>query len=129
VTLRILLVDDSATYLSAVCNLLGGIPEVEVVGQADGGREALRLARALRPDLMLMDVVMPAMNGLEVARTMQSWKVPPQIIFMSIHDGPDYRSAAQGLGAMAYISKSDLSAELPPLLHQLLGPTKPEAGP
>lgn len=57
---------------------------------------------------------------------MKTWNAPPQIIFMSIHDGPDYRTAAQGLGAIAYISKSDLSAELPPLLRQLLGRSKPE---
>ena len=125
-TLKILLVDDNATYLAAVLNLLGGFPEVEVVGQAHGGREALRLARQLHPDLMLLDVAMPRMNGLEVARAMLDWKDRPRIVFVSMHDGPDYRAAANGLGAIAYIGKSDLTAELPLLLQGLLGRAKPE---
>ena len=120
-TLKILLVDDNATYLSAVSNLLGGLAEVEVVGQAHGGREALRLARQLHPDLVLLDVAMPSMNGLEVARTMLGWTKRPRVVFVSMHDGADYRAAANGLGAIAYIGKSDLTSELPPLLQSLLG--------
>ena len=66
------------------------------------------------------------MNGLEVARAMLDWKDRPRIVFVSMHDGPDYRAAANGLGAIAYIGKSDLTAELPLLLQGLLGRAKPE---
>lgn len=120
-TLKILLVDDNAAYLAAVCNLLGELPGVEVLGQAHGGREALRLARQMHPDLMLLDVAMPSMNGLEVARAMLGWTKRPCVVFVSMHDDPDYRAAANGLGAIGYIGKSDLTVELPPLLQRLMG--------
>ena len=118
-TLRILLVDDNHTFLQAVAQCLAMLPEADVVGQAFDGPQALKLAQALQPDLVVLDIVMPDMTGLEVAATMLTWPRVPRFLFLSLHDSDSYRLAAQELGAIGLIGKADFVSELIPIIAKL----------
>jgi CheY-like chemotaxis protein len=117
--LRILLVDDNHTFLTAVSQCLVMLPEAEVVGQVTSGADALRQVEALCPDLMLMDIAMPHMNGLEVAARLQALPNPPRILFLSMHDNESYRAAARELGAVALVGKANFVLDLIPIITQL----------
>jgi len=119
VSVRILLVDDNKTFLTAVRNFLLTLPQVEVVGQAHEGKSALALAEQLAPDLVLLDIVMPGMNGLEVAAALQARETPPRIIFLSMHDSQSYRTAARELGVHGYVGKGDFVVDLVPLIDSI----------
>ena len=119
-TINILLVDDNPTFLLAVRQFLDRLPGTQVVGQAHDGREALTLAAELQPELMLLDIGMPRLNGLEVARAMQSWSRAPRIVFLSMHDNNAYREAARDLGALGFVGKADFVVELLPMIEQIV---------
>ena len=118
--LNILLVDDNQTFLAAVRQFLNRLSATHVVAEAHDGREALNKAAEFRPDLMLLDVAMPHMNGLDVARTMQSWPQAPAIIFLSMHDNVAYREVAADLGARGFVSTTDFVVGLLPLIEKLV---------
>jgi DNA-binding NarL/FixJ family response regulator len=117
-TLRILLVDDNQTFLLAVRQFLDLLPGMAVIGEAHDGIDALSQAAEQAPDLILLDIAMPRMNGLDVARHIQLWPQPPEIVFLSMHDNAAYREAALEL-ARAYVGKADFVAALLPILEQL----------
>lgn len=114
--LRILLADDNPTFMLAVQQFLSTLPGTEVVGVAANGRDAMALANTLRPDLLLLDIGMPEMNGLEAARRMHLWPDPPLVVFLSMHNGQAYRDAASQVGAAGFISKGDFVDELPAMI-------------
>lgn len=118
--IRILLVDDSPTFMTAVNQYLGTFPAVQVVGQAQDGREALAMAALLQPDLVLLDISMAEMNGLEVARRLQTWPHSPHIVFVTFNDSGAYRAEALDLDILGFVGKSRLTVELPPILEILL---------
>ena len=118
-SLRILLVDDNHTFLNAVSQCLAMLPEADVVGQAHDGTEALAKARALKPDLVLLDIMMPHMTGLEAAAQMQTWPKPPRILFLSLHDNESYRAATRELGAVALVDKANFVVDLMPIIASL----------
>ena len=115
--IRVLLADDNPTFLAAVRQFLSALPGTEVVGEAHNGREAMELAAGLHPDLVLLDIGMPELNGLEAARRMQQWQAPPFIVFLSMHNGQAYRDAARQVGAAGFISKADFVDELPRMIE------------
>lgn len=119
-TIKILLVDDNPVFVTAVSKFLDMLPGTEVVGQAHDGREALTKARQLQPDLMMLDIRMPELNGLEVARCMQSWPQPPRVVFLSMHDSVAYRAAAHDLGAAGFVDKADFIVELLPIIERMV---------
>jgi DNA-binding NarL/FixJ family response regulator len=118
-SLRILLVDDNRTFLASVFQSLTMLPNVCVVGQALNGADALAQAQTLHPDLVLIDIVMPHMTGLDVASQMQAWQNPPRIIFLSLHDNESYRTATRELGVVALVGKANFVADLLPLVADL----------
>lgn len=118
--INILLADDSPSFLAAVWSCLFLWPIVKIVGEARDGEEALSKAQQLRPDLILLDIGMPKLNGLEVARTIQTWTNPPRIVFLSMNDGEAYRAAVQELGVFGFISKSDFVEQLPRLIESMV---------
>ena len=117
--IKIALVDDNRTFVSSVRNHLANDPELKVVGQAFGGQDALRMIKELKPDIVLMDIAMPHMNGLEVARCLQWMDTPPAVIFVTMHDNTSYRKAATSVGAAGFVCKSNVVAELLPLIEQV----------
>lgn len=123
-TIRIMLVDDNRTFLAAVRNFLVMLPDVAVVGEAHDGRSALTLAQEVAPDLVLLDIAMPEMNGLEVAESLGHFDKPPTIVFLSMHDSESYRAAARDLGAYGYVGKGDFVVDLVPLIDRLAASDK-----
>jgi DNA-binding NarL/FixJ family response regulator len=120
-----LVVDDSPAFLRAFCSFLQEQPNLKVVATARDGREALTLAHKLQPELVLLDVQMPGMNGVEAAR--QFGKQCPAIclVVVTALDAPELRQACLKCGARGFIHKKDLRQELPPLLQRVFG--APEA--
>jgi DNA-binding NarL/FixJ family response regulator len=114
---QILLVDDSVEFLRSAAEFLSSIPEIKVVGQAISGEEALKQVEILHPDLVLMDIQMPGMGGLEAVRRINQMKRPPRTILVTIHDDPEYHDRAKINGADGFISKSRMGAELLPLIQ------------
>lgn len=118
--LRILLVDDSRDFLVAFSRFLSTLDNVEVVGQAFGGLDALTQAATLQPDLILLDITMPVFNGLEVAKCIHEWPHAPRIVFLSMHNNSAYRDAAAETGAVGYVNKDEVTDALPPIIERLL---------
>jgi len=85
--------------------MLGREPDLEVVGEASNGREAVELCRSLRPDLVLMDVRMPEMDGLEATRTIKAERPEVSVLVVSTHENPDYLFEALKAGAAGYVLK------------------------
>ncbi len=117
--LDVMLVDDNLTFMASVKKVLTMLPNTRVVAEAHDGSQALDMAQRLLPDLVLLDIVMPGMNGLEVAKTMQSWAVAPKVLFLSMHDNEAYRIAARSLGALGLVGKANFVAELLPIITGL----------
>jgi DNA-binding NarL/FixJ family response regulator len=118
-TFTVLLVDDNLTFLASVKKSLMLLPNIRIVAEAHNGQQALTLAQQLQPDLVLLDIVMPGMSGLDVAKAMQSWPKPPRVLFLTMHDNESYRSAAKVLGALGLVGKANFVAELLPIIADL----------
>lgn len=116
--LRILLVDDNRRFLAAVQRFLTR-ESFEVVGQALSGKAALEQVARLKPDLVLMDLAMPQMNGLEATRLIKAQSNPPRVVMLTLHDSPAYASEAKAAGADGFIAKSDLGSQLLPMIGAL----------
>lgn len=116
-----MIVDDNFEFLRSAARFLATDPHVLVVGLALSGAEALLQITRLRPDLVLMDITMPQMNGLEVTRSLKSRVNAPHVVLLTYYDTIDYRNAAAAVGADGFISKSEFGTEVLPLIHWLLG--------
>lgn len=121
-TIELLLVDDSREFLAATERFLRAEPLVTVVGCARSGDEGVELARRLRPHVVLMDLVMPGMSGLEATRRIKADADPPRVIVVTLHDSAGYRAAARSAGADGFVGKSDLATALLPLIMPLHRP-------
>ncbi|MBI3244298.1 MAG: response regulator transcription factor [Chloroflexi bacterium] len=117
--IRTLLVDDSREFLESIKQFLVGQHWLEIVGEAHSGGEALALVAALRPDLALIDLRMPGLNGLEAARCLKARPNSPRIIITTLYDNPEYRAAALAACADGFIAKSELGAQLLTLVERL----------
>ncbi len=126
---RVLLVDDSPIFLAAAASLLPASEGIEVVGTAGSGREALERVAVLKPDLVLMDLAMPEMNGLEAIRHMVAMPDRPRVILMTGYVERAYREAALRVGADGVLQKADLEEQLLPLIRDLLPRCVEGAGP
>jgi DNA-binding NarL/FixJ family response regulator len=109
---RILVVDDFEMFRQFVVELLGRRPELQVVGEASDGLEALQKVVELRPDLILLDIGLPRLNGIEVVRQMRSLVPESKIIFLTQETSADVAQEALRLGARGYVTKSKAHADL-----------------
>ncbi len=104
-TIRIVIADDHALVREGLRSMLEDEPGLEVVGEASNGREAIELCRRSRPDLVLMDVRMPDMDGLEATRAIKREYPSIGVLMVTMHENPDYLLEALGAGAAGYILK------------------------
>ena len=95
-------------------------PELEIVGEVSNGLEAVQKARELQPDLILLDIGLPGINGIEVARRIHGFSPKIKILFASENSSPDVAEAALGTGAKGYVVKSDAGSELLPAVEAVL---------
>lgn len=117
--IRVLLVDDSRDYLESAADYLSRHPQLQIVGRCTDGEEALFSMKSLHPDLVLTDLAMPGMNGLQLARLLKARPSAPVVVVVSLLEGDLYRTVAVEAGADGFVSKSDFAAELPPLIDSL----------
>jgi DNA-binding NarL/FixJ family response regulator len=108
---KILLADDHAVVVEGLRRILDR-PEFEVVGVAADGRTLVQLAAQLQPDLVVTDIAMPLLNGIDAVRQILAHKHKPKIIFLTMHPEPAYATAALEAGASGYVLKSAAGAEL-----------------
>ncbi|MFF4614888.1 response regulator [Nonomuraea jabiensis] len=110
--IRVLIADDQGMVRTGFTVFLSGQPDIEVVGEAANGREAVERATALRPDVVLMDVRMPVMNGLEATRELLSRGGAPKVLILTTFDLDDYVYEALRAGASGFLLKDASAAQL-----------------
>jgi DNA-binding NarL/FixJ family response regulator len=112
--IRLLLADDKPDMLTALAQLLR--PEFLIVGELCSGTSVLAQVDALNPDIILLDVSLGDLSGFQVAERLRQLTWPSKIVFLSIHENPEFLQAAVDLGASGYVLKSQISRDL---LHAL----------
>ena len=110
--IRVLLADDHTLVRAGIRSLLKGLENVEVVGEAGDGQEAVRLAESLRPDVVLLDVGMPGLNGLDVAARLATQDASIRVLILSMHTSEEYVLRALRAGCAGYLLKGSAVAEL-----------------
>jgi DNA-binding NarL/FixJ family response regulator len=111
-SLRVLVVDDYEPFRRFICSTLEKRPNLRVVGEASDGLEAVQKAEELRPDLIVLDIGLPTLNGIEVARRIRKLFPECKILFMSQESSADVAQEAFSLGAMGYVVKAHAGSEL-----------------
>ncbi|QIX26019.1 response regulator transcription factor [Nocardioides sp. JQ2195] len=110
--IRVLIVDDDPLVRSALALMIGGQADIDVIGEAPDGSEAIGLARRRSPDVVLMDIRMPVLNGLDATRQLQTWEHPPRVIVLTTFDADDYVLEALSAGADGFLLKDTPPAEI-----------------
>ena len=129
-TIRVLLVDDSLEFLESAASFLSRHERVEVVGRAQSGADGVRLAQDLAPDLVLIDLVMPGMNGLLATRYIKMQPHVPRVVIVSLHDNDEKPLRAVDAGADGFVSKDRFADTILTLIDTLFptpgsNPVKP----
>ncbi len=117
---RILLADDHEIFRRGLRSILESRPELEICGEAVDGLDAVEKTKKLRPDIVLMDVSMPSIDGLHATRLIRSEFPNCRILVLSQHDSPQILSAALKAGASAYVTKSQVAHSLLAALESVI---------
>jgi two-component system, NarL family, response regulator NreC len=110
--IRVLIADDHAILRAGLRLLINNQPDMEVVGEAADGHEALRQARQTNPDVLTLDLTMPGGGGLETMKDLREACPQTRMLVLTMHEGPSYLRAALAAGASGYVAKSAVDAEL-----------------
>ena len=113
---RILLADDQEEVLLVITNLLEA--EFDVVGTAENGQRAVELVPVLFPDVVVLDVCMPLLNGIEAATQLRKSGSSSKVVFLTVNEDPDFVDAALSTGAFGYVLKCFAGEDLIPAIHQ-----------
>ncbi len=123
-TARLLVVDDHEIFRRGLRALLEPSPEWQICGEAVDGVDAVEQWKSLQPDIVILDVSMPRLNGLEAARLIRKENPASQIVIITQHDSPQIRSAAIEAGARAFVTKSAVGSELVSALRDIIHNSK-----
>ena len=118
--IRVLLADDHALVRSGIRMILQTLDGVQVVADAEDGRSAIELVEALRPDIALLDISMPGLNGIETAARIRSRFPQTRVVILSMHAGEEYVAQALRAGASGYLLKDATPAELDSALRAVV---------
>ena len=117
---RVLVVDDHAFIRRGVQSILHAFPEWELCGEADNGADAVRLTEALKPEVIIMDISMPGLNGIEATRTIHKNHPETKVILLTLHDNNELVRTAFRAGARGYLLKIDAENELVQALREVV---------
>ncbi|TDD94610.1 response regulator [Jiangella asiatica] len=112
VVVGVMVVDDQQPFLTVARFVVGSTPGFQVVGEATSGEDALEQAAALRPDLVLMDIHLPGMSGIEATRRLVANAPGTAVVLMSTYPAADLPRDARTCGARAYVNKEDLTPDV-----------------
>ena len=118
---KVLVVDDHAFIRRGVQAILQTVPEWEFCGEADNGKDAVRLADELQPEVIVMDVSMPGLNGIEATRSICGANPGIKIVLLTLHESDELLRNGFRAGARGYLMKSDAEAELVRALRVVIG--------
>ena len=116
---RIVLADDHADFLAITARMIE--PEFEVVKSFSDSLSLLHEIVALDPDLLVLDISMPGLTGIEVAKQLQAAECKSRIVFLTVHQDTDYLRSALGTGALGYVIKNRMVSDLIPAIRAALG--------
>lgn len=120
--IRTLLADDNVSFLDAAHRFLDAHAQrIRIVGEASTGQEAIGLIDVLRPELLLLDLEMPELDGLEVTRRIKAGPHPMHVIIITLHDQDEYRAQAMQAGADGFVAKREFTTTLMPLIDRMFG--------
>lgn len=111
-TTRVVLADDHDVVRQGLKRLLDRVPEIEVVGEASDGLEAIESVKELQPDVLLLDIEMPHMDGIEVARRLQEANIKVRILILSAYDDREYIRALLDIGVSGYLIKGEAPSKI-----------------
>lgn len=117
--IRFLLVDDHPLFLDSIANFLSRHPMIEIVGRAYSGDEAIALNKSTAPHLVLMNLAMPRINGLEAMKRIKAHDPTTQVIMLSTYDSPGWHALVLNAGADGFIPKHEFVSRLPWLLGRI----------
>jgi len=115
--LRLLLADDHSILLAGLRKLLEDV--CEVVGAVEDGRALIEAAERLKPDLIILDISMPLLNGLDAARQLKKLQPEAKLLFLTMHSSPTYAAEAFKVGASGYLLKQSAASELPQAIEAI----------
>ena len=110
--IRVLIADDHTVLRAGLSRLLNAEPDVEVIGEAGDGEEAISKTVALAPDVLLLDITMPLVGGIDVIRMVKAKNMPVAILVLTMHEDEEYLRETLKAGALGYIPKKAAEAEL-----------------
>jgi DNA-binding NarL/FixJ family response regulator len=105
--LRLLVVDDHETVRRGICSILQSRQDIESCAEASNGRDAIEKASEFKPDLIILDVSLPGLDGFAAAREIKTLLPEVAMLIMSMHDGPTFAGGARRAGAQGFVSKSE----------------------
>jgi len=117
--IRVLTVDDFEPCRDIVRSILAASTDVEVIGEACDGPEAIQKAEQFRPEVILLDITLPGLNGIQIARELRKRVPECKILFFSQHDSPSLVRAALNTGAHGYVLKREAALELVPAVEAI----------
>src|SRR5580658_2324319 len=116
--MRILVVDDHELVRRGICSVLAAEPSITLCGEAVDGQDAIEKTKALHPEIVVMDVSMPRLNGLEATREIKRLFPETEVVIVSQHEAPEMVRQAFNAGARGYVIKSAISADLLSAIHK-----------
>jgi len=111
-SVRIFIVDDSGPWRRAICSMLQEYKDMEVICEGSDGLQAVEKSAALQPEVVLLDIGLPNLNGLEAARQIRKVSPHSRIIFVTSHNDPDLVDEALRIGASGFVIKADAASDL-----------------
>jgi DNA-binding NarL/FixJ family response regulator len=115
---RVLLADDQEEIRRTVASMLED--GFEIVGLAENGKEVLDLVIKRTPDVLVLDIFMPVLNGIETAACLKESGSPTKVLFITVHEDPEFLAAAMSVGALGYVLKAHLATDLIPAILSVM---------